>query len=113
MPSAVPSPERQRVDWAPGPAARQALDIAQQLRPDLGRQALVDHLVILGLWALQMRPPQLHGSKRDRWTLPDVLQTLAAANTIPGNSAPAHRKAKAAFPGLVDVPRQRSYRAQP
>ena len=70
----MPPADRQRVDWMPGNAALQALSIAQQVRPDLRRQDLIDLLVIHGLWALQFRAPPLHGDDRDRWRLPDVMQ---------------------------------------
>lgn len=70
----MPGVDRQRVDWMPGDAALQALDAAQLLRPELRRQELIDALVIAGLWALQLRPPPLHGNDRDRWKLPEVLR---------------------------------------
>ncbi|MFT3818291.1 MAG: hypothetical protein QM750_11765 [Rubrivivax sp.] len=73
--SPAPSPKpRPRIDWMPGDAALQALAQAQRTMPAYSRQALIDLLVVNGLWALQFRPPALPGRDRDRWRLPDLLQ---------------------------------------
>jgi len=42
----MPNAPFKRIDWMPGPAALAALAEAQRLRPDLGRQALIDALVV-------------------------------------------------------------------
>jgi hypothetical protein len=71
--------KRLRVEWVPGPAALEALDIAErQLGPaGLRTQEVIDRLVILGLWALKnppKRPPDLWGKDRAQWTLPADLR---------------------------------------
>ena len=76
---------RQRIDWAPGAAALEALEVAEGLMPHLGRQALLDRLVITGLYALRQppwRPPDLVGTDRDSWELPADLR--AASTTGKG-----------------------------
>jgi len=70
------STDRKRIDYCPGDAARQALDAARLLRPNLRQQALIDYLIIAGLSALTHHPwapPPLHGEDRDRWKLPPSL----------------------------------------
>lgn len=67
---------RVRVDYMPGAAALQALEIAQAMHPNSNAQALIDRLVITGLAALlhpPWSPPSLYGRDRDRWKLPDGL----------------------------------------
>ena len=44
---------RPRFDYQPCHAALAALDEAAKLAPSLNRQALLDKLVMCGLWALQ------------------------------------------------------------
>ena len=61
---------RPRFDYQPCHAALAALDEAAKLAPSLNRQALLDKLVMCGLWALQMeqsRPPALFGTNRGYW----------------------------------------------
>lgn len=65
-----------RVDYTPGPAAREALDIAQRAYPDSNTQALLDRLVITGLVALQWTPPALYGRRREHWQLPDSVRDI-------------------------------------
>ena len=67
---------RVRIDWMPGAAALEALDVAAVMFPDARPQALIDRLVICGLSALMHRhwhPPYLGGKDRDKWKLPDDL----------------------------------------
>ena len=71
----MPKCERTRIDYMPGPAALEALDLAAAMFPDRP-QALIDRLVICGLSALMHRhwhPPYLGGKDRDKWRLPDDL----------------------------------------
>ena len=68
---------RVRVDYMPGPAALEALKVAQAMHPDRNTQALIDRLVITGLSALvhgRWEPPRLHGRDRERWKLPEGLR---------------------------------------
>lgn len=62
--------ERPRIDYMPGSAAREAIDLAAVMFPDLRTQALVDKLVITGLCALHWKAPALYGADRDHWQLP-------------------------------------------
>lgn len=67
-----------RIDWIPGPAARQAIDVAGAMLTGHNRQDVIDRLVILGLWVLKHNaPPQLHGNDRHRWRLPPDLRLPA------------------------------------
>jgi len=64
------STERPRIDYRPGKAAQEALELAQAKFPNLRLQALLDKLVITGTSALlwvHWTPPALHGNDRDRW----------------------------------------------
>lgn len=77
---------KQRIDWVPGPAALQALSIADGLFPEMGRQAIVDRLVIVGLSAYvfdHWRAPDLPGRSRNRWRLPANLAEMS----IPGKAS--------------------------
>ncbi len=68
---------RYRCEWQPGRAALEAVEIAERLHPHLGRQAVIDKLVLVGLSALQHRPwvpPALFGNDRDTWRLPPDLR---------------------------------------
>ena len=89
---------RMRIDWTPGSAAHKALEIGEQLFPHLGRQAVIDKLIISGLHALRHVPPALWGHDRDAWELP---AGLALQQPIPGNSGNSPRKRGAGFPGEV------------
>jgi hypothetical protein len=54
----------------PGRAALDALKIAKEKYPALGKQELIDKLVICGLSALlhqHWQPPSLYGKDRDKW----------------------------------------------
>lgn len=78
---------RLRIDWVPGGAALQSLEIGERLWPHLRRQEVIDRLVITGLSALQhppWRPPALPGQDRDRWSLPPALM-LPDAEEKSGN----------------------------
>ena len=78
----MPKKDRARIDYMPGRAACDALDIAADLFPDMRPQALIDKLVITGLCALRWKPPSLYGSDRDHWKLPDELRPgKLSANT--------------------------------
>lgn len=81
MPS---SATRLRIDWTPGPAALEALEIAENLRPHLRRQEVIDMLVITGLAALKYEPfmrPSFSGFNRNTWRLPDTLRRGRATAT--------------------------------
>ena len=70
---------RTRIDWQPGDAALEALEIAESLRPHLRTQELIDMLVITGLAALRHEPwapPTFHGFNRNTWRLPASLRPL-------------------------------------
>ena len=64
-------PKRQRIDYAPSPAAAKVLEeVASQPGVKLSKQALIDKLVIWGAWCAkkeQDRPPPLFGTNRARW----------------------------------------------
>ena len=70
----MPKNDRTRIDYMPGGAAIEALQIANALFPDMRPQALIDKLVITGLCALRWKVPSLYGSDRDRWKLPDDVR---------------------------------------
>ena len=77
----MPKSQRMRIDYMPGPAALEALDLAAAMLPGLRSQALLDKLVITGLSALAYRhwqPPHLYGRDRDRWKLPADLRPEGA-----------------------------------
>jgi hypothetical protein len=84
MPS---SSTRQRIDYTPGDAALEAIDVARTLLVGHGQQDVLDRLVILGLWALKRSPPPaLLGNDRHRWTLPAELGLPSmSAQTLPVN----------------------------
>jgi hypothetical protein len=76
--------DRVRVDYMPGAAAVEALEVAQGLFPNSNAQALIDRLVITGLSALvqgHWKPPGLFGRDSERWKLPDDLR-----RAIPGDA---------------------------
>ena len=66
--------DRTRIDYMPGSAALEALELAAAMYPDARPQALLDRLVITGLCALQWKPPMLFGTDRDRWQLPEPVR---------------------------------------
>jgi len=84
---------RQRIDYMPGDAAMEALQIGEQLLCTLPRQEVLDKLVITGLWALQQPPwvlPPLLGKHRDRWRLPpSIRRALPGDSSTPAGIAPA------------------------
>ena len=60
----------ERIDHALGEAARSALEEAQALWPQLSRPAVIDKLLIWGVWFAKRqadRPPELFGRNRKRW----------------------------------------------
>jgi hypothetical protein len=65
------NPNKVRIDYAPGPAAFRAIEEAAALAgPKLNKQALIDKLVLWGLWCAkkeQDRPLPLFGTNRTRW----------------------------------------------
>lgn len=68
---------RVRLDWMPGDAVLQGLEIARRLFPHLKTQEIVDRVFLTGLYALQQppwRPPTFEGTDRDRWKLPQGLR---------------------------------------
>lgn len=72
--------DRQRIDYMPCSAAREALEIAQRLHPDSNAQALIDRLVITGLVAMQWKPPSLYGRDREQWRLPASVGDVPASD---------------------------------
>lgn len=73
----MPKTSRTRIDYMPGKAALEALEIASERFPRDRTQALIDRLVICGVSALEhppWRPPALYGRDRDTWALPDNLK---------------------------------------
>ena len=74
----MPKSERTRIDYMPGQAALEALDLAAAMFPDRP-QALIDRLVICGVSALAHKhwhAPYLYGKDRDAWRLPDDLREI-------------------------------------
>jgi hypothetical protein len=72
----MPKCERIRIDYMPGTAALEALDLAAGMFPDTRPQALLDKLVITAVSALAHKhwhAPYLCGKDRDKWKLPDDL----------------------------------------
>lgn len=72
----MPKTDRTRFDYMPGPAALQALTLAESLLPGVRPQALLDRLVITAVSALahkHWQPPRLYGKDRDAWKLPEGL----------------------------------------
>ena len=77
---------RPRIDWCPGEAASEAVEIARELFPHLRKQEVIDRLVITGLYALKQppwAPPQFVGSDRDKWALPDDLRRPSSGKSPP------------------------------
>lgn len=72
----MPKSARTRIDYMPGQAAFDALALAAEMFPNLRPQAVIDKLVITGLVALHWQPPNLWGTDRDRWKLPEQLRTV-------------------------------------
>jgi len=73
----MPCTDRRRIDYQPGQAALDALDVAEGLRPDLRQQELIDWLLIVGVSAVTHQhwsPPQLLGDRRDGWKLPSGVR---------------------------------------
>lgn len=66
----MPKNDRTRIDYMPGNAAVDALEIAAAMFPNMRPQAVLDKLVITGLCALRWKAPALYGNDRDRWKLP-------------------------------------------
>ena len=64
-------PNRIRIDYQPSPAAIAALKEAAAIAgPKLSTQALIDKLVLWGVWCAkkeQDRPPALFGTNRSTW----------------------------------------------
>jgi hypothetical protein len=64
-------PNRLRWEYFPGPTVVKLLDeIAALPGPKLGRQDLIEKLIIWGAWCAkkeQDRPPSLFGTNRARW----------------------------------------------
>jgi hypothetical protein len=73
----MPDSTRKRIEWYPGDAALEALQVATEKYPRLRQQALLDFIFLAGLSALthqHWQPPALHGADRHRWRLPAALQ---------------------------------------
>ena len=64
-------PNRTRIDYQPGPAALAALQEAATIAgPKLSTQALLDKLVLWGVWCAKKevdRPPAVFGTNRAKW----------------------------------------------
>jgi hypothetical protein len=76
----MPKTERTRIDYMPGDAAMEAINLAVEVFPNLRMQALLDRLVITAVSAIHhaahhkpWQPPYLTGNSRDTWTLPDSM----------------------------------------
>lgn len=76
----MPKIERTRIDYMPGDAALDALDMGADMFPALRTQALIDKLLITAVSALHhnaqhrpWQPPGMWGTNRDDWKLPAVL----------------------------------------
>ena len=86
----MPKNDRVRIDYMPGGAAIEALQIADALFPDMRPQALIDKLVITAVSALvhdrehkRWEPPHLRGRDRDAWKLPpDLTQGRENIDTV-------------------------------
>ena len=82
----MPKQDRTRIDYMPGNAALDALELAGEMFPDIRpQQALLDKLVITAVSALahdrvykRWEPPRLWGRDRDAWKLPDELRPESA-----------------------------------
>lgn len=78
----MPKTDRTRIDYMPGNAALEALQVAAAMFPHSRPQALIDRLVITGLSALKhqhWQPPRyLFGRDRDAWKLPAELRPDAS-----------------------------------
>ena len=75
----MPKKDRTRIDYMPGSAALNALDLADAMFPTLRNQALIDKLVITAVSALayqHWQPPALWGHDRDAWKLPANLMPV-------------------------------------
>ena len=67
-----------RIDYTPGKAAAHALRWAEEERPDINAQAVLDWLVITAVSAIQhgpWHPPTLRGTNRHRWRPSDSMRT--------------------------------------
>ena len=76
----MPKIDRTRIDYMPGDAAIDALNLAADMFPNLRTQALIDKLLITAISALHhakhhrhWQAPYLNGKDRDKWKLPDGL----------------------------------------
>lgn len=77
--------DRTRIDYMPGQAAQDALQIAATRFPKKRQQALIDKLVITGLCALGWKLPelpQLWGNERDKWKLPEQCKVVAEGGEV-------------------------------
>lgn len=74
--------KQKRVEWLPGPAAADALQILRALHPRHSQQELIDLALIRMAWAERFPPPQMPGRDRTRWSLPAELQ-LPRADAVP------------------------------
>ena len=83
--------DKVRIDWMPGRAAQEGLEIARQLYPEMGLQELIDRLFLTGLSAAvrpQWQPPALMPKSRQHWSLPpDLAAIKEASKAIPGKQA--------------------------
>lgn len=73
---------QKRVEWLPGPAAADALQVLRALHPGRSQQDLIDLALIRMAWAERFPEPQMPGRDRTRWTLPAELQ-LPRARAVP------------------------------
>jgi hypothetical protein len=73
----MPKVDRTRIDYMPGDAACEAIELAAAKFPSLRTQALIDKLIITGVSALlhsRWKPLGFSGKDRDRWRLPAELR---------------------------------------
>lgn len=66
-----------RIDYTPCKAAAHALQQAEDMRPGMNAQALLDLLVITAVSALRhgaWQPPSFSDTNRHRWRLPPAMR---------------------------------------
>jgi hypothetical protein len=65
--------DKDRIDYTPGDACKEAIAEGQEMWPDLGRLAVIDRLILIGLSAVKhvhWKEPLLPGRDRRRWRKP-------------------------------------------
>lgn len=67
-------PKQRRIEWLPGPAAEEALQILLALHHGRSKQEVIDLALIRMAWADRFPAPTLPGRDRMRWVLPAALR---------------------------------------